>query len=683
MKETSIDILLIEDNPGDARLIQEMLREVKEVDWRIIHVDRLETGLDVLTTKPFDVCLLDLGLPDSSSDTTIAQIGCFFKLPILVMTGRDDAATGIQALQNGAQDYIVKGTVDGEGLARAIRYALERHNLEQRMGKLFDHANDAILVIDPEANSIIEANPKASVLLGYSLEEVLNHPLANFTGNYADKWERFLKTVQTKKSNQSIGLTLISQNQNEIQVDVSASLVDGYNETQIIAIIRDLTERKQLLKDLEFHANFNPITHIPNRQALDKQFRKLTSYKRLSDNNERLTLLYIDIDGFNRVNGNFGHEAGDELLREIAKKMRSVLRSHEMIAHLGSDEFAVLIPSKHARTSLGVAKRLKEAADTTYKLAQGNIDLTVSIGMAKYSGLETLGDMLNHANQAMYHAKRKHDLVFYSEEINEELQEWLWIERSFKTALGNNEFEIYFQPIIDLAKEQAIKAEALLRWPHAERGMISPGIFIPIVVEMGCMPSLDAWVIDKAISLASQGDFQVSVNISSQSLARRGFTSVVETALTKHNYPAHHLTLEVTERVLAHPREVLETLQELSNLGTKIAIDDFGTGYSSLSYLHEYPIESLKIDREFTKKLLDDDKAKAIAEMVIGLSKRLTIHSVVEGVETEEQLNWAKLCRCDRVQGYLTGRPMPYEAFLEWSNSTSQKLEQKAMVLAD
>lgn len=671
MNQHGIQVLLIEDNPGDARLVQEMLRDVSEISWRVIHVDRLDSGLELLTTKRFDICLLDLFLPDSKSDTTIEQLGRFFDLPIVVMTGLDDAEMGYKALKNGAQDYIVKSSLDGQGLARTIRYAMERYRLEQRISKMFNSSNDVILLLDPESERILEANPAASIILGYSHDDLLATALETLTKQHSESWRTYLASILEKKKEQSTQLSLMSRSHQELQFEASASVIEEQGKHPIVVTMRDVTERKRLLKELEFHTNYDSVTALPNRKFLEKQFRMLSNRQRHSNKNERLALIYIDINGFNRVNASFGNHVGDIMLKEIAQKMRLILRSHEIIGYVGSDEFAVLIPSKHERTTLGVAKRLSDAINDSYKVTDDKINLSISLGIANYSGQEDFGDLLNYANQAMYRSKKEGQLISYSDKLNTELEKWLWIERSFRDALQDNAFELYFQPIVNSTAETP-KAEALLRWFDNEQGFISPGVFIPIVEEVGCIQELDFWVLQEAIRLASEGDFQVSVNISSETLQSFEFKERLQRSLEAYDFPTHYLTLEVTERLLAHPESIMPIFNDLKACGVKLAIDDFGTGYSSLSYLHEYPIDNLKIDRSLTCKLPNDDRAAAVAEMVIKLSNRLGMAPILEGVETNDQLNWAMSNQCAEIQGYLTGKPMPYDAFLNWIASQSR-----------
>jgi len=665
-----VEILLIEDNPGDARLIREMLYDTPDCDWRIIHVDRLDSGMELLTSKTFDLCLLDLNLPDSGGGDTVEQLARFFKLPILVLTGLDDAEVGIDALRRGAQDYLVKGQVEGPDLSRAIRYALERFRIEQRFSRVFTHSSDAILVIDIEADTVLEANPRAAVVLGHAHEALLATPVTELVTDHVKNWQRFVEDVKKRGSRESESLTFTHSSGKAVHAEVSGSVVQEGNAHLLIAVLRDMTERRRLLKELEYTSHYDRLTSLPNRRFLEEKYKKRS---RRSRSDGQVSLISIDLNGFKRVNDNLGFEAGDDLLVQVAERLNRIVRDNDVVARVAGDEFAVMLQSQRSYTAPQVAERVRVALTSPFTLRGQPLRLRVNIGVADDKDAEDFTELVRRADQAMHEAKAQDtahegNIVFYSEEANIRLSKWLWLERHLRQALDKDSLELYFQPLPHLKQVEADDphAEVLLRWAHPEQGMIAPGEFVPVAEEAGLVARLDRWVMKNALEQARSGGFTVSVNVSPQTLQEAGYVDFVRACLEKTRLRPERLTVEVTETVLAQPEQVLPVLEALSDLGVTIMIDDFGTGYSSLSYLLSYPLHGLKVDRAFIAGLGVQPKAELVAEMVVKLAKDLGIAVVAEGIETEAQLAWATEAGCDRAQGYLLGKPMPYQDFLNW-----------------
>ena len=670
-----VDILLIEDNPGDARLIREMLHDTPDCDWRIIHVDRLDSGMELLTSKTFDLCLLDLNLPDSGGGDTVEQLSRFFKLPILVLTGLDDAEVGIDALRRGAQDYLVKGQVEGADLSRAIRYALERFRIEQRFSRVFTHSSDAILVIDLETDAVLEANPRAAVVLGHAHDALLATPVTALVTDHLKNWQRFVEEVQKRGSRESESLTFTHSSGKAVHAEVSGSVVQEGDAQLLIAVLRDITERRRLLKELEYTSHYDRLTSLPNRRFLEEKYKKRS---RRARSEGQVSLICVDLSGFKRINDSLGFEAGDDLLVQVAERLNRIVRDNDVVARMAGDEFAIMLQSQRSYTAPQVADRVRIALTSLFTLKGQPLRLRVNIGVADDKGAEDFTELVRRADQAMHEAKAQDtahegDIVFYSEEANARLRNWLWLERNLRHALDKDGLELYFQPLPCLGHDGTdnphaadFHAEVLLRWSHPEQGMISPGEFVPVAEEAGLIAQLDRWVLRNALERARAGGFTVSVNVSPQTLQEEGFLTYVTKCLGQTRLRPERLTVEVTETVLAQPEQVLPILEALSDLGVTIMIDDFGTGYSSLSYLLSYPLHGLKVDRAFVAGLGVQPKAELVAEMVVKLAKDLGIAVVAEGIETEAQLAWATEAGCDRAQGYLLGKPMPYQDFLTW-----------------
>jgi diguanylate cyclase (GGDEF)-like protein/PAS domain S-box-containing protein len=666
-ERSTIDVLLVEDNPGDARLIREMLNDVRDAQWRLIHVDRLDSAIELLASKHFDVCLLDLNLPDSRAQETLSQLYMFFKLPILVLTGLDDQEMGLAALKNGAQDYLVKGDLESTSLARAIRYALERNRLEQRFSNIFNYSSDAILIFDPTQRSVLEANPKALVLLGYTRDELRNLSDTQLT-TLDTTWSEVIKNILKVGKVERETLTLPTKSGQEVHVEMSAAVIKEDDKKLVVATLRDVTEQRYLSQKLEHQNNYDPLTSLPNRRFLERYMQRFRGRGSRVKAKTQLALIYLSLKGFKRLNDSLGSQAGDELLSQVAERLSSSVRGQDLVARVEGNEFAVLHVVTDARSAVFVMRRIQEQLKQPFVLDGNAYYLGNAMGMVEDDGSMPSAELLRRARQALSQAQRQDgEAVFYSEQADEHLRDWVWLERELRQAMSNQDFSLYFQPLPSLV-DDTLHAEVLLRWAHTARGFISPALFIPVAEESGLIPGLDRWVLGQAIKVAAKHDLRVAVNVSPATLGQDGFVAYVQQCLDEAGLDPKQLILEVTETVFADPDKTAPILNDLGRHGLQLMIDDFGSGYSSLGYLLHYPLSGLKVDRKFISNL-EDDKARLIAGAIVQLAQSLGLQAVAEGIETPEQLSWAKEVGCAMVQGYLFAKPMPLEDFLSWRES--------------
>jgi diguanylate cyclase (GGDEF)-like protein/PAS domain S-box-containing protein len=676
---STIDVLLVEDNPGDARLIREMLNEADDAEWRLVHVDRLDSAIELLSSKHFDVCLLDLNLPDSRAQQTLNQLYMFFQLPILVLTGLDDKAMGLAALKNGAQDYLVKTNLESTSLARAIRYALERNRLEQRFSKIFNYSSDAILIFDPEERTVLEANPKAHVLLGYTREELL-HPSAKQLAAYESTWSTLVKQILKSGKLERENLTLANKSGQNVHVEMSAAAIKEDNKTLIVATLRDVTEQRYLAQRLEHQNNYDPLTSLPNRRFLERYAQRFRPRGNRHKAKTQLALIYLSLKGFKRLNDSLGSQAGDELLTQVAERLSSVVRGQDLVARVEGNEFAVLHLISDARSSMFVLRRIQEQFKLPFMIEGNPYYLGVVTGVVEDEGNIPFAEVLRRARQALNQAQRQDsEASFYNEQSDEKLRDWVWLERELRRAINTQDFSLYFQPLSSLLNND-MHAEVLLRWQHKERGFISPTLFIPVAEEAGLIVALDRWVLQSAIHVAARHRLRIAVNVSPATLSQEGFVAYVQACLDEAGLPPYQLILEVTETVFADPEKTAPILNDLGKRGIQLMIDDFGSGYSSLGYLLHYPLTGLKVDRKFISNL-KDEKARLIAGAVVQLAKSLELQAVAEGIETEAQLRWAKEVGCALAQGYLFAKPMPLEEFLKWRAAQSQETHEGVKTL--
>jgi diguanylate cyclase (GGDEF)-like protein len=554
-------VLLIEDNPGDARLIREMLMEGEDPLFRLDCVGRLSQGLEYLETRGAGLILLDLSLPDSLGFETFLRVYAHSpKVPIIVLTGNDDQSVALSAVKSGAQDYLVKGKLDRELLLRSMQYSIER---------------------------------------------------------------------------------------------------------------------KRYQEQLEFQANYDALTGLPNRNLLHDRLKQSVFAQRYE---RSIGVVFIDIDRFKFVNDSLGHNTGDKLLQRVAERLSQSVRDGDTVARLGGDEFILILNDQSGEEFIYRAmQRIISRVAEPIVLDGQELLVTCSAGVSLYPqdgrDVETL---LKNADAAMYRAKEngRNNFQFYTAEMNLQVNERLKTEASLRRALERREFELYYQPRIDVKSGRLVGCEALLRWQHPERGLQLPERFIGLAEETGLIIPIGEWVLKKACAQAkawqkSGSPVAVSVNLSMRQFKQDALVNAVDAALLEAGLAPHLLELELTESLVMQDTDLaIRVLARLREIGVEISVDDFGTGYSSLSYLTRLPISALKIDQSFVQAIQEAREANEgiVAQAIISLGHNLKLKVVGEGVETEPQFRFLERHGCDEVQGYYFGKPLPvpeFERFLE------------------
>lgn len=442
---------------------------------------------------------------------------------------------------------------------------------------------------------------------------------------------------------------------------------------RMTSIIYDITERKESEKRLSYLANYDTLTTLPNRHLFkDRLDHALAQAER---NKNEVALIYLDLDHFKSVNDALGHHAGDELLVEAAIRIKKFIRSSDTIARLGGDEFIILIDQFESSNQIAaVADHILYQLNQVFHIEGNEIFVSASMGITLYpedgKDFETL---LKNADSAMYLAKEegRNSYHFFTEELNRLAQEKLKLENGLRMALERDEFELYFQPQIELTTGNVIGAEALLRW-LPNQNMVSPARFIPILEETGLIVEVGEWVLNEACktvkSIHAQGfdSFKIAINLAARQLRQADLPKTIGSILKYHQVEPIFIEIELTESTLVDERISKTNLEKLEQLGVFLAIDDFGTGYSSLSYLKRYDVDILKIDRSFISDINVDKNDDAVTSAIVALSHELGMQAVAEGIETVEQLEFLQRTKCDIAQGFLIGRPMPTRQFMQW-----------------
>ncbi len=434
--------------------------------------------------------------------------------------------------------------------------------------------------------------------------------------------------------------------------------------TGYLGVCADVTDQRLAEAAIIDMARTDALTGVLNRssfnQALDAAVRKLERH------GTPMTLMFMDLDKFKLVNDTYGHHAGDELLREVVRRIKGHVRISDTVARLGGDEFAIILHDTldpvHAAK---LATRLIDSICEPCRVEQETLYVGASIGIAIAPLHGTRPEqLLRNADLALYRAKEDGRAVFrfFESQMDFRQRERRMLEQEMREALAEDAYEMNFQPIVNVRTGKVSSIEALLRWDHAIRGMVSPEEFIPIAEQSSLIVDIGKWTLVKACTTASHwpDDIMVAVNLSTMHFVRSDIVADVRHALNVSGIPASRLELEITEGLLAeHPDEISGKLRDLRELGVSIALDDFGTGYSSLSYLTKFPFNRLKIDRSFLADIDTNDKAKAILQAISALGENLGIHITVEGVETAEQIAFLRTIWCDQIQGYFYSRPLP------------------------
>ena len=424
----------------------------------------------------------------------------------------------------------------------------------------------------------------------------------------------------------------------------------------------DITERRRSADKIAHMAHHDPLTGLANRVLLRDRIENALARQRRQG--ESFALMLIDLDRFKAVNDTLGHATGDQLLCQVAQRLRTCVREIDTVARLGGDEFAVLQVATECRGSAeALAQRIIEVVSAPYGLGETQVAIGASIGIARSHDSPQVEQLFHNADLALYRVKAegRNHFRLYEAEMDTEAQARRQLEDELRRARGRGEFEIYYQPIVDLTAGGVVSVEALLRWNHPGRGRLSPAEFMPVAEEIGLMPAIDAWVLETACAEAARwpASPRIAVNLSPAKFKRRNLVDIVRRALASSKLPARRLELEISERILLQEEDHNVTaLQALRDLGVRIALDDFGTGFSSLSDLRAFRFDNIKIDRSFVAEMATRHDCAAIVTAIAGLGRNLGADTTAEGVETQEQAALVRAAGCALAQGYLYSRPV-------------------------
>jgi PAS domain S-box/diguanylate cyclase (GGDEF) domain len=463
-----------------------------------------------------------------------------------------------------------------------------------------------------------------------------------------------------------------------IWVEVQSQLVSWKGRNALQTTLADVSLRRAYEERLQRQANYDEITDLPNRVLATDRLR--TAVLSAVRHRHRGGLLFVDLDHFKKINDTWGHATGDQLLRMAAERLRSCVRDEDTVARLGGDEFTVILPKIGAASNAEpVVHKILNAFSLPFVLGRHEAFVTASVGISIFpDDSDDSATLMQNADAAMYRAKEqgRNTFQFYTRELNERAAERMRIESHLVHALDRGEFQVYYQPIVDIRTGALAEAEALLRWSNPELGRFVPNQFVPLIEDIGLIIQVGQWVLDSACRQLARWrrsglpDMGVTVNISSRQLRVNGLVDAVAHAIQRYGIPPHALELEITESCLmTDVDENSQVVHALDRLGVSLALDDFGTGYSCLRYLKDLPVDTVKIDKSFIASVTTDASDASVVEAIIALAHRLGIRVIGEGVETEEQLNFIRNRGCDLAQGHFFATPLPSDQFAEWYRS--------------
>jgi len=696
-------VLLVDDDVASLMLAEGPL---VDAGFQVVQAkDGIEAIAQFEEHKP-DIIVMDAVMPKMDGFDAIAKIRntkLGTHVPILMTTGLDDLDSITRAYDEGATDFLTKPInffilpyrvqymLRSKETADELRSSQSRLDNAQRIARLGHWEWD---VKSDTANWSVEV----ARMFGFDKRLLYGSMESLFSKvNPCSQKEVRLHTELAVESAKSISLEfdisgLRENDIRSVRLEAEPKIDDDGNCTHMLGTVQDVTESANAQKQIHDLAYYDLVTGLPNRAQMRENLSKALRLAERQDN--QLALLFLDLDHFKQVNDTLGHDAGDDLLRQVSDRLATVLResdtlslpedkqamdfaSNDTVARIGGDEFVVLLgcigrPEDAAR----VAERIAEAVRSPYLIADVEVSVTSTIGISVYPAdgrdSETL---MKHADVAMYHAKEngRNGFQFYSTDIHEYALSRFSLERELKHAIVEKQLSLLYQPKLDMLTGRTVGVEALARWNHPERGAVSPSDFIPLAEETGLIMPLGRWVLNEAAHRVQEwnaqglGEFSVAVNCSPAQFTKGNMVRDIEDAIKNNGISPGLLEIELTENLFLHDIENgIQLLAGLKELGVKIAIDDFGTGVSSLSYLKRLPVDKLKIDRVFVKELHEDKGDEAIVSAIVTLGHRLGLSIVAEGVEKEEQLTILRKLKCDEIQGFYFCSPLSHSEFAHW-----------------
>ncbi len=704
MNQSNQPVVLLIDDDQTVHLWAS--RNLPGAGFKLISCFNGEEGVKAFKEDTPNIVIVDIEMPVMDGFETcieIRRLSTGKNVPLVMMTVTEDPQRIAQAYCLGATDFVVK-PFNWKILAQRLHFMVKANNnllkLSQSEHRLL-RAKKMARLGDWEWQINQETVSWSDEI--YSMAELDSNHFNPDTQNFKDfihpddlpKVELHITdAIKTKKS-ANIEFRIISASKQVRFVSQHVEAIENHKAqlTSLIGTVQDITEFKEQEEKIRHLAYYDGVTQLPNRMFFIKFLAKALELAQRNKHN--FAILFMDLDGFKGINDTYGHQAGDQLLLEISKRLTKGLRSSDLasrffeqvshkvdVARLGGDEFIILLNDlSRPEDAAVVAERIQGWVSEPVALGERMAYIGASMGIAVYpdDGMDS-ETLLKNADIAMYHAKKmgKGHYQFFHESMAIKAKKRLEIETHMYNAVANNELRLYYQPVVDINTGRLIGAEALLRWQNPHLGFLPPNDFIPLAEDNGTINQFGEWVIREACRQYKDwqqqglGDLTIAVNLSSLQFNQSSFIPMVAGIIKEFDVNPAFLTFELTESmIMADNEKMLEKLNKLKGLGIKLALDDFGTGYSSLRYLNRFPLDSLKIDRSFVKELPESTDASAIVSAILALAKVLNLKTVAEGVETQQQKAFLQNTTCNAVQGFYYSKPMPVNEFQQYWQQTN------------
>ncbi|AZF29908.1 Sensory box/GGDEF family protein [Pseudomonas sp. R4-35-07] len=684
-------LLVVDDYPENLVSMRAVLQRE---DWRIITAASGLEALELLLVHDVDLVLLDVRMPgmdgfevarlmrgsQRTSMTPIIFLTADAQSPDAVLKGY--ASGAIDYLFKPFDPHILKPKVQALLEHQHNRRALQRlsHDLEAARAfnaSVLDNAAEGILVVG-EGGVIEYANPAISRLLNATMAELQGESFLSFLQKpHVPAWLGFpmyeaYRKGETWRLHDAILRTSRGQ---QVPVALSCAPLPAEQKAMVVTVL-DMSEVRHLHQQLEFQAVTDPLTGLLNRRGFYQTVGNMLS--RSERNEQSLVLLYLDLDGFKRVNDTLGHDAGDRVLRWVSEQMQACLRSYDILGRMGGDEFTALLELEFPEQAAKIAEKLIERVSVCQQVDGLEVMLGVSIGIATFPDCGSdLSGLLRAADIAMYEAKRagRQQYRYYDQEMNGRARSRLMLEDSVRTAIQNKEFTLVYQPQVSLENGRLRGVEALLRWQHPSVGDVSPGLFLPLLEEARLISQLSTWIYQQvaaqrqAWQAAFDEELVLSVSLSSSQFNMPNLASQLRQVLERHGLQGRQLEVEIGEDCLmSNLEESTKQLKLLRGLGVRIALDDFGSGRCSLAHLRDLAFDTLKLDPQLVARLPGSARDAAMARSIIELCGHFDVLVIAEGVETLEQSQWLKAHGCSFIQGTWAAAPLMAEDVVGWSH---------------
>ncbi len=689
MQSEALRVLMVDDNQDDFIIVRRLLSSVRTQKFAVEWAFNSRQALELAQKAGFAIFLVDYRLGPESGLDFLKESRRVSRAPVILLTGLADFEVDLEAMKLGADDFLNKNKLDADILERTIRYALERREAQEALRKRNEYLN-SILDSMGEGVALADAggrlaffNRAAKKILGSEPDPQAPPSWVRHYGFYlADGETPFpaeeFPLTRAIRGEEADNVQAFVRNDNVPQgafVSVTARPLkdeDGRPKGGL-AVFRDVTDLKKAEEQLARNALYNPLTNLPNRALfLDRVGQALQRLRK--DSSDGSSVMFLGLGGIRKINDTLGSGAGDLLLKQAARRLENILGPRDTAAHLGGSEFAALLDGVPEGEALRFAQKVLKAFGEPFDLEGQPVFPDAALGVVSLlSPYAKAEEVLRDAHVAMYWARRrsKNGYEVFNHSMAEGLAQDLRLETDLRRALERREFLVYYQPIVEVETGALSGFEALLRWNHPKRGMVSPADFIPLAEETGLILPIGDWVLEEACRQRREwldrfkGDtsFSVSVNLSARQFIQRELVSNILRRLQENRLEPEHLHLEITESVVMENFETASlVLHQLKNNRIHLHMDDFGTGYSSLSQLHRFPLDVLKIDQSFVKPMTGGESKVGIVRAIIALASELGMGVIAEGVETREHLEKLKSLKCRQAQGYFFAKPMAAQA---------------------